>query len=148
MADEAILRAIPHRPPFLFLDELIEVTDERVVARKYVDPNEAYFAGHYPDRPIMPGVLICESAFQAGAVLLAHRVGPEKLATHIPVLARIKEARFSNMVLPGQTMDITADLDDTLAEAFYMIGRVKVDAKQVLYVAFACMLKPREEKTA
>jgi len=69
MNDE-ILNTIPHRPPFLFVDEIVEQDDERIHTRKTVDADEPFFKGHYPDYPIMPGVLVCECVFQAGALLI------------------------------------------------------------------------------
>ncbi len=66
------LTAIPHRPPFLFVDEIVEVDDRRILTRKFADPDSDFFRGHYPDYPVMPGVLVCESCFQSGALLIAH----------------------------------------------------------------------------
>ena len=75
---EQILNAIPHRPPFLFVDEIVEQTDDHIVTRKRIDPEEPFFKGHYPDYPIMPGVLICECVFQAGAILMSTKY-PSKI---------------------------------------------------------------------
>lgn len=72
---EQILKAIPHRPPFLFVDKVIELTDTKIRAIKAINPEEPFFKGHYPGNPIMPGVLICESIFQTGAILLSSIIG-------------------------------------------------------------------------
>jgi len=71
MSKEAIQAAIPHRPPFLLIDEVVEQSVDRIVCRKHFTGDEFWYQGHYPDYPITPGVLLCEAAMQAGAVLLA-----------------------------------------------------------------------------
>lgn len=136
--------AIPHRPPFLFVDEVVELTPERIVARKRVEPGADYFKGHYPGNPVMPGVLICESVFQAGAILMMHRVGKEHTQGAVPVLTRITEAKFKSIVRPGQTLALEVVFDEELGGAYYMTGRVTVEDRTVLRVTFVCMLTPEE----
>ncbi|MBW3600789.1 MAG: beta-hydroxyacyl-ACP dehydratase, partial [Planctomycetes bacterium] len=63
--------AIPHRPPMLLVDEIVERSDDRIVCRKMFHEGEFFFQGHYPDYPLVPGVILCESAMQAGAILLS-----------------------------------------------------------------------------
>jgi 3-hydroxyacyl-[acyl-carrier-protein] dehydratase len=144
MADEQILAAIPHRPPFLLIDELVECSDERAVTRRFVNPEDAWFAGHYPGNPLLPGVLICESAFQTGALLLSKRAADQSLAGQVPVLTRIQDAKFKHVVKPGDTLDIEVTLDESLGDAFFMTGKVSVGGKLALRVSFACMLAPPE----
>ncbi|MCH7596762.1 MAG: beta-hydroxyacyl-ACP dehydratase [Planctomycetes bacterium] len=143
-----LLSAIPHRPPFLFIDEVVEVDSSQIVARKFVDPESDFFRGHYPDRPVMPGVLICESCFQAGAMLIAHRLGGGSMSDGLPVLTRIGDARFKSMVQPGETLEVCVSLDDELDRAFYMTGRVRVGSRRVLRVSFCCMLADTEGEAA
>ena len=138
------LSLIPHRPPFLFIDEVVEVKDRRIIGRKLVDPAWDVFRGHYPDEPIMPGVLICECCFQAGALLIAHRMGPGVARRGVPVLTRIHDARFKRIVRPGETLTIEATLDDELDHAYHLTGRASVEGAIVLRVGFACMQAPRE----
>lgn len=144
MTDCLSLTAIPHRPPFLFVDDIVEVDDQRIVTRKFVDPESDFFRGHYPGHPVMPGVLVCESCFQAGALLIAHKMGALGGSTGVPVLTRIGDARFKRMVSPGQTLDVEITLDEELDGAFFMTGRVKVEGKAVLRVTFACTLAAEE----
>jgi 3-hydroxyacyl-[acyl-carrier-protein] dehydratase len=135
------LTAIPHRPPFLFVDEIIEVTDGRIVTRTFVDPEADFFKGHYPDQPVMPGVLTCEAAFQSGALLIAHRIGGLAADTaKVPVVTRISDARFKRIVVPGETLDIEVIVDDELDGCYYMTGRVRVGGKLATRVTFAAMM--------
>jgi 3-hydroxyacyl-[acyl-carrier-protein] dehydratase len=69
MPSQQILDAIPHRPPMLLLDEVVDWQPEHIVCRKTFQPEEWFFQGHYPDYPLVPGVILCEAAMQAGAVL-------------------------------------------------------------------------------
>ena len=142
------LESIPHRAPFLFVDEIAEVSENRILTRKFVDPQCEFFRGHYPGRPVMPGVLICECCVQAGALLIAHAIGAYDPSKGVPVLTRILEARFKRMVQPGQTLWIEAILDDQLDGAYFMTGRVTVDGKPALRVGFVCMLAKNEESAA
>ena len=105
---EEILRAIPHRPPFLFVDNIVELTETKIRTTKQISPEEPFFQGHYPGHPIMPGVLICESIFQTGAILLSKIIGDA--ADSIPVLTRISNAKFKSMAKPGDLLEIEAEL--------------------------------------
>ena len=139
MTDTLSVQSIPHRPPFLFVDEIVEVGDRRIVTTKYVDPSSDFFRGHYPDEPVMPGVLIGECCFQAGALLIAHRMGGYDASRGVPVLTRITDAKFRRIVKPGMTLRMEVTLDDELDNAFYLTGRASVECKSVLRVQFVCM---------
>ena len=71
MSRQQVLDAIPHRPPMLLVDEVVEWEPGHIVCRKTFQPDEWFFQGHYPDYPLVPGVILCEAAMQAGAVLLS-----------------------------------------------------------------------------
>ncbi len=137
---EDVLGVIPHRPPFLFVDEVVELGERRIVTRTKADPEADFFKGHYPGNPVMPGVLLCECCFQAGALLLAHRLGREEASSGTPVLTRIKDAQFKHIVRPGQTLNVEVILDDELENAYYLTGRITVEGRMALRVTFACML--------
>ncbi len=107
MSQEAILRAIPHRPPFLFIDAVLEQSEERLVAEKTFSREEGFYEGHYPGNPITPGVILCECCFQAAAVLLASRSKINEGAT--PVLSRITDARFKHIVAPEEPLRVTVN---------------------------------------
>jgi 3-hydroxyacyl-[acyl-carrier-protein] dehydratase len=116
------------------------VSGDRIVATRFVDPASDFFRGHYPGEPVMPGVLICESIFQAGALLIAHRTGGFEDADGIPVLTRIHDARFKRIVRPGEMLRLEASIDDAVDRAFHLSGKASVDGVLSVRVSFACML--------
>jgi 3-hydroxyacyl-[acyl-carrier-protein] dehydratase len=123
LSREEIEAILPHRDPFLLLDEVTELAPgERVVARKRVRPDEWYLSGHFPGRPIMPGVLIVEAMAQAGAVaVLSEEENRGKLA----LFAGIDGVRFKRVVEPGDELELTCELERVRGP----IGRGKATAK-------------------
>lgn len=132
----AIEALIPHREPFLWLDEVLELSETLVRARKRVAEDLEIFRGHYPGFPVLPGVLLCEAVFQAGAVLIAS--GGEIPEGHVPVVTRQHETRFRRMVRPGEVLEIEARLDETLGGAWFFSGTVRVDGQVAVRLQFAC----------
>jgi 3-hydroxyacyl-[acyl-carrier-protein] dehydratase len=106
---EQIEEILPHRDPFLFLDEVVVLEPgSKVVARKRVRADEWFLTGHFPGRPIMPGVIIVEAMAQTGAVaVLADEANRGKLA----LFAGIDDVRFKRMVLPGDELELTCELE-------------------------------------
>ena len=145
---EDIHRRIPHRPPFLFIDKILELSKEECRASLTVKPDFPFFQGHYPGNPIMPGVLLCESVFQTGAVFLADFIEDESLNddSATPVLSRIRDARFKRMVLPGDEIEISVTLIDTMGKFFNMSGVIRNNDKVSLTVNFALALVKDEGK--
>ena len=139
---EQIQQIIPHRPPFLWLDEIVELGEDRIRARKSLDPELDVFAGHYPHRPVLPGVLQCEAAFQAAAVLIARTQRIPGGA--VPVVTRLSNTKFRQMVGPGETLEIDVTLDETLSGAFYLTGRIAAGGRQATRLEFACTTTPAE----
>ena len=104
-----IMRIIPHRYPFLLIDRVVELEPgKRVVAIKNVTANEPQFTGHFPDRPIMPGVLMVEALAQAGAVAV---LSLPEYAGKLVLFAGIDECRFRRTVLPGDTLVLKVELE-------------------------------------
>lgn len=145
MSREQVLAAIPHRPPFLWVDEVVELTDDAIKTTKRVDPDAEFFKGHYPDFPITPGVLICEAIFQSGAILLSQRCKEQVAAGLVPVMTRIKDTRFKAMVRPGDTLEMEVKIDDALERLFHLSGKARVNGKLAVATSFACALAPRGE---
>ena len=114
---------LPHRDPFLFLDEVMVLEPgAKVVARKRVREDEWFLAGHFPGRPIMPGVIIVEAMAQCGAVaVLADEANRGKLA----LFAGIDDVRFKRMVLPGDELELTCEVDRMRGP----VGRGKATAR-------------------
>lgn len=143
MATEDILQAIPHRPPFLFIDEIVEENEESLTAKRYVPETEEFFKGHYPGNPIMPGVLISEAVFQAGAVFLSRLMAKDIEAEPdlVPVLTKIADARFKSIVRPGDTLLITVKYKEKMGRFIFMDGVVvNGDGKKVMTVSFSVAL--------
>jgi 3-hydroxyacyl-[acyl-carrier-protein] dehydratase len=136
---EEVYRSIPHRPPFLFIDRIIEVSESGAIAEREVRADEPHFAGHYPGNPLMPGVLLCEAVFQTAAVYMTRRHGNGEWdgGPRTPVLARIQQAKFKRMVRPGDLLRIEASFIETLGKFHFMRGKAQVDGKLALSVEFA-----------
>jgi len=132
------LEIIPHRPPFLFVDRVVTATDACIQTQKDVKADEPFFQGHYPGRPIMPGVLILESVFQTGAILMGKRM--QDLNNRIPVVTRVNQVKFKHAVFPGDVMEIEVKLKEWVEPACFLSGRVKVKDKTVATLDFAVML--------
>jgi 3-hydroxyacyl-[acyl-carrier-protein] dehydratase len=145
----AIADLIPHRPPFLFVDDIVSASATGLVARRTWRPDEDFYRGHYPGAPITPGVLLCEAVFQAGALFLARsRGGGTGIAGAggMPLLARISNVRFRNPVFPGETITIAVEQRESLGGFILMAGTVTSGEKRVLSVDFAVTWKTPEAK--
>jgi 3-hydroxyacyl-[acyl-carrier-protein] dehydratase len=106
---EEIEAILPHRPPFLLIDEVVELEPgERVVARKTVRPDEWYLSGHFPGRPVMPGVLIVEAMAQTGAVAV---LSQEENRGRLALFAGIDDVRFKRIVEPGDELELECTLE-------------------------------------
>jgi 3-hydroxyacyl-[acyl-carrier-protein] dehydratase len=140
MSREQIEAAIPHREPFLLLDEIITWEPERIVCRKTFAPSEAFYRGHYPQFPITPGVLLCEAGMQAGAVLLSKIVESGKEG--VPVATRINDVRFKRMVRPGETIEIDVNLVERIADAFFLKAKITCEGQVAARFEFAVTQAP------
>jgi len=131
-----IMECIPHRPPFLWLDSVLEITDSRIIATKHLSKDLPVFQGHYPQFPVFPGVFQCEACFQAGAVLISKIV--EVADGQVPVVTRQNNTQFRRMIRPGETIQIEVELTERVSNAFYLKGRVTVDGKVTARLDFVC----------
>src|SRR3990172_11903919 len=138
MSLQAIKAAIPHREPFLLVDEIVEQTDTRIVCRKTFTGDEFWYRGHYPEVPLTPGVLLCEAAMQAGAVLLAKYVAEKP--DSMPVVTRMNNVKFKTMVRPGDTVELEVELTERMAGAFFLNAKVSVGDRTAVTFDFACKM--------
>ncbi|MEM7455953.1 MAG: 3-hydroxyacyl-ACP dehydratase FabZ [Planctomycetota bacterium] len=136
---EPIHAAIPHRGPMLLVDEIVSREDDAIVCRKTFREDEFFFQGHYPENPLVPGVILCECAAQTGAILLSSKVDASE---GVPVLTRMNDVKFKKMVHPGDTIEIHAKLDDVVSSAWYLTAQVKVGGKLSARLSLTCTLAP------
>jgi len=136
MTREQILQAIPHRDPFLLVDEIVEQTETKIVCTKTFSGREDFFVGHYPGYPLVPGVLLCEAAMQAGAILLSRHLA--ETPGRVPVATRISDVRFKRMVRPGETIRMEVELVERLSGAFFLKAKSTVDGAVAVRFDFAC----------
>jgi 3-hydroxyacyl-[acyl-carrier-protein] dehydratase len=135
---------IPHRPPFLFVDEIVSESATGLVARRTFRADEDFYRGHYPGAPITPGVLLCEAVFQAGALYLARQMAGAGRPAGVPLLAKISDVRFRNPVFPGDTVTIGVEKKEMMAGFYMMSGSVHCGEKRVLTVEFSVVWKTPE----
>jgi len=135
MSQEAIRAAIPHRPPMLLVDEIVEQTETTILCRKTFRAEEFFFQGHYPHEPIVPGVILCEASMQAGAILLSQFV---QAGTGVPVATRLNDVKFKRIIQPGDTVELDVTLNERLADAFFLTAKVKCEGKLAARLDFAC----------
>jgi|TARA_B100000315_G_scaffold242032_1_gene263730 3-hydroxyacyl-[acyl-carrier-protein] dehydratase len=123
------------------VDQIIDITKIKITTEKRVKSNEPFFKGHYPGNPIMPGVLVCEAIFQSGAVLVSSTYknsGTSAIDSKgVPVLTRIKDVKFKNIVRPNDLLQIQVELAERIGGAFFMKGVAMVDGKVAVRVEFA-----------
>lgn len=137
---EEILRRIPHREPFLWVDRIENIEDESIVTTKQIDRDLDVFKGHYPDNPLMPGVLLCEAIFQTGALLISFMLENNRFesAGTVPVITRIESAKFKRMVVPGDSLEINVKVKEILSSVCFMRGTIRVKGKVAVQTDFAC----------
>ncbi len=139
MTDRRITSMIPHRPPFLWVDRIISLSETVIETEKDIDENLELFRGHYPGSPLMPGVLLCEAIFQSGALLLAQSLS-EAQDDMIPVLTRINSTRFKRRVLPGETISVEVKLIDSVSSVCILKGTARVGTELAVKTEFCCAL--------
>jgi 3-hydroxyacyl-[acyl-carrier-protein] dehydratase len=135
---------LPHRYPFLLVDRIVEMEAERVVGIKCITANEPQFTGHFPDFPVMPGVLIVEAMAQTAGILVLHDM-PDR-ANKLVLLVAIENARFRRPVVPGDTLRMEMKILKRKASVAKMAGVATVDGVVVAEVEVMCKLADKEEK--
>jgi 3-hydroxyacyl-[acyl-carrier-protein] dehydratase len=141
-----IMSILPHRYPFLLIDRVVELERKtRIVVLKNVTMNEPHFAGHFPDYPIMPGVLMVEAIAQAGGALLLTEY-PDR-ASKLMVFTGIDSAKFRRPVVPGDQLRIEVSVLNWRSTAVKMRGVATVEGKVACEATIMCALIPRAAKT-
>ncbi len=136
MNKQDIESRIPHRAPMLLVDEISSISDTEIVCTKTFDEDEPFVQGHFPDYPLVPGVILCECCLQAGALLLSDIASLE--GNIVPIATRMDGVKFKKMVRPGDTVEIQAKLNEQISNAFYMTGKMTLNGKLAVRLDFAC----------
>lgn len=137
---DQVMEMIPHRPPFLLLDRVVDVVaDERATGIKCVSISDPWFQGHFPGRPVMPGVLVVESMAQTAAVLVVATLGPTAKGKLIYFMS-VDSARFRKPVVPGDTLRIAVRKVRNRGNAWKFNGEARVDNVLVAEATFAAMI--------
>jgi 3-hydroxyacyl-[acyl-carrier-protein] dehydratase len=142
-----IMRDIPHRYPFLLLDRVVDVVlGESAIGVKNVSVNEPFFAGHFPNHPVMPGVLIIESMAQTAAVLVVETLGPDAQGKIVYFMS-IENAKFRRPVVPGDQLRIHCVKERRRGNVWKFHGTAKVDGTVVAEATYAAMIMDRAVPT-
>ena len=137
-----ILKKLPHRYPILLVDRVLEIEKgQRIKAIKNVTINEQFFNGHFPKRPVMPGVLMIEALAQASALLAFETLGQEPDDNTVYYFAGIDNARFKRPVEPGDQLVLEATLERMKASVFKFKGRALVDGEVAVEADLTCTMR-------
>ena len=143
---EKILKSLPHRYPILLVDKVVELNvGKSIVAIKNVTFNEPHFLGHFPDHPIMPGVLIIEAMAQAGALIVT--LGEDfKSEENLVYFMSIEAAKFRKPVIPGDVLELKVEVIHNRVSVWKLSGNAFVDGVKVSEAEFSAMIVEKEKK--
>ena len=137
---QRIMEMIPHRYPFLMIDRVVDVvSNERATGIKNVSINEHFFQGHFPTRPVMPGVLIIEAMAQTAAVLVVHTLGPASEGKLVYFMT-VDNARFRRPVVPGDCLHVRVTKQRNRGNVWKFEGKAVVDGHLAAEAVFAAMI--------
>ena len=132
---------IPHRPPFLWVDSILEHKDSSILTEKKIADDLDVFQGHYPQHPILPGVLLCEALFQTGALLVSLLLKDgDTLPSGVPVITRVENTKFKRPVGPGDIIRMHVTLKETFSGVWFLKGILRVKEKVAVKSNFCCTL--------
>jgi beta-hydroxyacyl-ACP dehydratase FabZ len=138
-----IRRILPHRYPMLMVDRIVELETDRIVGIKNVTTNEPFFSGHFPDFPVMPGVLIIEALAQTAGVLVLNSI-PDR-ESKLVLLVSIESAKFRRPVVPGDQLRLEMAVLKRKASVAKMAGRATVNGNVVAEAEMMCKLADKNE---
>ena len=142
----AVLEHLPHRYPFLLIDRIRDIElGKRIVALKNVTINEPFFQGHFPQRTIMPGVLILEAMAQAAGILVLRTLGEKPDAKSVYYLAGIDKARFKRPVVPGDQLELDVVLERGVRGVWKFSCIARVDGAPVCEAELLCSVRKAAE---
>jgi 3-hydroxyacyl-[acyl-carrier-protein] dehydratase len=144
MKIEEIKNYLPHRYPFLLVDRVLEMEEERIVTLKNVTVNEEFFNGHFPGAPIMPGVLQVEAMAQSGCIMLM-KSKVENPEESLIVFTGIKNAKFRQQVVPGDQLIMEVELDSMRRNFVTMKGKATVDGNITCELEASAAIVPKEK---
>ena len=137
---QRIMEMIPHRRPFLMIDRVVDVVaDTRATGIKNVTINEDYFQGHFPQRPVMPGVLIIEAMAQTAAVLVVHTLGAQAEGKLVYFMS-VDSARFRRPVFPGDCLNVHVEKQRHRGNVWKFEGKARVNGNLMAEAVFAAMI--------
>lgn len=140
---DEIMKVLPHRYPMLLVDRIIETDDNtKIIGIKCVSANEPFFEGHFPNLPIMPGVLQIEAMAQTGGILLLKRYGKSNVT---PYLMAVDKARFRRAVCPGDVLRIEISILNLRENVVKFQGRILVDGAIASEAEITCMIGDRNK---
>ena len=138
----AVLEHLPHRYPFLLIDRIREIElGKRIVALKNVTINEPFFQGHFPRRPIMPGVLILEAMAQAAGILVFRTQGNKPDADSVYYLVGVDKARFKRPVVPGDQLELEVLIERSLRGVWKFSCKARVEGAVVCEAGILCSVR-------
>ncbi len=144
---EKIMKLIPHRYPFLLVDRIIDIVPNKAATGiKNVTFNEPHFMGHFPEKPIMPGVLIVEALAQTACALICHSV-EEEAQNKLVYFMSIEEAKFRQIVTPGDQLHLHVECIKSRANVGKFKGEAKVNGKLVSEAIFTAMIGDKNDKS-
>lgn len=145
MEVEAIKKVLPHRYPFLLVDRVLELEDNRIVTIKNVTANEEFFNGHFPGKPLMPGVLQVEAMAQSGCIMLLER-HVEDVESNLVVFTNINKAKFRRSVVPGDQLRMEINLTSQRRNFTTMEGKATVDGQVACELEATAAIVPKEDE--
>ena len=137
---DGVMRMIPHRYPFLMIDKIVDlIPGAGATGIKNVSINEPYFQGHFPSRPVMPGVLLIEAMAQTAAVVVVHALGPQSEGRLVYFMS-VENARFRKPVFPGDTLHVHVVRQRNRGNVWKFSGEAKVDGVLVAEAVYTAMI--------